>query len=254
MLGSIVTALIISLAINLLMFFIAFRLNSDKLTDASYAISFIALAVFVLIKSSSINNYVLLGSLMVIIWAIRIGGFLLYRVIKAGKDKRFDEIRDSFINFGKFWLGQALTVWILTLPLITSAKSTKPLGLLSIIGILVWLVGLLIEAAADNQKRIFKNKSKTIHEWIDEGLWHYSRHPNYFGEILVWFGIYIYSFNHLDSLGKLIGLVSPVFIFLLLRFISGIPILEKSADKKWGKDPAYKTYKKQTNLLIPIRN
>jgi steroid 5-alpha reductase family enzyme len=119
-----------------------------------------------------------------------------------------------------------------------------------IISVLVWAFGLFIEAIADFQKFTFKRLSDSKNQWIKDGLWKYSRHPNYFGEILVWIAIYMYSFNALSGWQKLVCLASPLLITILLVFISGIPILEKSADKRWGKLPEYKVYKAKTPLLI----
>ncbi len=115
-----------------------------------------------------------------------------------------------------------------------------------------WTVGLIIETIADVQKIQFKNNPANKGKWIESGIWRYSRHPNYFGEIVVWIGVYIVAATSLPFVQAAIGLISPLFIIVLLLFVSGIPILEKSADKRWGNDPAYKKYKKRTSLLIPL--
>lgn len=241
-----------SFAINALLFIIAFRLQTDKLTDSSYAISFIALALLVLLWPG-ISSYRVIGVTLVCIWAIRIGSFLLYRVMQTGKDRRFDDIREHFFVFAKFWLGQACTVWILMLPILLTAHHQEHIAWrpLAGIGIAIWLVGLVIETVADLQKNRFHHNPKNGGHWIDSGLWHYSRHPNYFGEILIWLGIYCYLFYGLTADDRLIGLLSPLFITVLLLFVSGIPVLEKSAMKRWGSDPAYKAYVRHTSILIP---
>jgi steroid 5-alpha reductase family enzyme len=235
------------------MFLVAFYFKSDKLTDISYAVSFIALALYSLIEAKTDSSRVIISALLVIFWGARIGSFLLYRVMKAGSDKRFDGMRENFTRFGKFWLGQALMVWLLMIPITMSARTDRPLDLIVWLGILIWLFGFAIEAAADYQKQIFKSREKNVHPWIDEGLWHYSRHPNYFGEIAIWCGVYLSCINSLSGFDKIIGLISPIFLFLMLRFVSGVPILERSADKRWGQDPAYKDYKSSSNLLLPFK-
>lgn len=245
----ILTSLLISLAINLCLFLIAFSLKSDKLTDASYALSFIALAVYDFIKLNH-SSYTLIGLILVIIWATRIGSFLVYRVLKVGKDRRFDTIRDSFLKFGEFWLGQAITAWVLMLPFILAKKHYHSFSIYAFIGLAIWCLGLSIEAISDIQKYKFHKDPKNKNLWIDSGLWHYSRHPNYLGEILVWLSIYVYLFSSLSGTDKLLGLTSPIFISLVLCFISGIPILEKSADKKWGNNKDYIKYKNSTNILL----
>jgi len=246
------SALILSLVINFIMFIFAYKLKSDKLTDISYAISFIAIVLWELVHQKVSNPYSLVLIFLVIIWALRIGIFLLIRVLHKGKDSRFDNMRDNFTAFGRFWLGQALTAWILLIPCLLTLNHKGKFNLLAITALIIWAGGLLVEAFADAQKYIFTNNPINKNHWIASGLWRYSRHPNYFGEILVWIAIYLYSLTALPGLDKLYGLISPLFIIILLLFVSGIPILEKSADKRWGELKDYKSYKKHTSLLIPF--
>lgn len=241
-----------SLAINLILFLIAFRFKSDKLTDISYALSFLTLDVIALAYASVINAYSIMLFLIVAIWSLRIGSFLLMRVLKVGKDRRFDGLRESFIRFGKFWLGQAVTAWVLMLPVTMAQYRGGTIQAVAYAGIAVWLAGFLIEAAADYQKYAFKQDASNNGRWIQGGLWKYSRHPNYFGEITVWTGIYLCCFSALDLAGRLIGVSSPLLITLVLVFVSGIPILEKSAEERWGSQPAYRKYKARSRLLLPL--
>lgn len=243
-----ITSLLVSLGINLAMFLVAFKLQSDKLTDISYAVTFITIALFAFLQSERELLHTVLAGL-VCAWAFRLGGFLLYRIIRQGKDSRFDGMRENFLKFGKFWLAQAITVWVLMFPSILAFGAQNTIwNTLVVVGVIVWATGLLIETIADYQKMTFKNKGM----WIDTGIWKYSRHPNYFGEILVWLGIYTYVVSNVSLTAAVIGLVSPLFISVLLLFVSGIPILERSADKKWGGIAAYEAYKKKTSILIPL--
>ena len=243
-------ALVVSLGINLSMFLIAFWRKSDKLTDISYAATFATIAIWSFATSNQTWYHALL-LLMVLVWAVRLGGFLLYRVIKKGKDARFDGMRESFTKFGKFWLAQAITVWVMMIPSVFAFNAEPSYDWLAITGVIIWAIGLVCETVADLQKLAFNNNPANKNKWIDTGIWHYSRHPNYFGEILVWVGVYLFTLASLPLLPAIIGLVSPAFIIILLLFISGIPILEKSADERWGEDPKYQDYKKRTSLLIP---
>lgn len=250
-LDTLIIALVVSLAINLSMFLIAFWLQSDKLTDISYAVTFATIAIWAF-SSSSGDLYHIVLLAMILLWSLRLGSFLLYRVIRNGKDARFDDMRNNFLKFGRFWLAQAVTVWIIMIPSVLAFNTSSSLNLLSFIGILLWAIGLICESVADLQKLLFSMNPKNKDRWIDSGIWKYSRHPNYFGEILVWTGVYLYTVVSLSLPQAIIALAGPLFIITLLLFVSGVPILEKSADKRWGKLPAYRNYKKRTSILIPL--
>jgi steroid 5-alpha reductase family enzyme len=254
MLINLVIALAVSLVINLLGFFIAFRKQSDKLTDAAYSISFLTIAIVSFIEAGSRDLSFIISLLIVGLWAIRLGSYLVYRVIKNGKDRRFDDIRSNAVKFCSFWLSQAAIAWLLMLPIMFETKHSHKLDLLLIIGVVVWAIGFVFESLADYQKGKFKANPKNKNRWIDEGVWHYSRHPNYFGEIMVWIGVYLVCFSALTGILRLIALVSPIIITMTLRFVSGVPPTEKSADKRWGDKPDYIAYKKRTNLIIPFYN
>jgi steroid 5-alpha reductase family enzyme len=250
MLEILLSFLVISLLFNITLFLVAYKLQSDKLTDASYALTFLIIAIV----AYSLNEKTLYTTtilLMVIVWAIRIGGFLLQRVIKAGKDSRFDSMRSNFFKFGQFWLLQGVTVWVLMSSVVLAIYSnSNQFNFLALVGLVVFILGLTIETIADLQKSRFHNNLKNKGKWIDYGLWRYSRHPNYFGEILVWIGFYIYAVQSLELCSAVVALISPIFISLLLIFVSGIPLLEKSADKKWGSNKEYLNYKRRTSILI----
>lgn len=245
------TSLLFAMVFNLAMFIVAFKRATDRLTDISYALTFAALALFAVSQSYKESLHYLVSA-MVLVWAIRLGGFLLYRVTKKGKDVRFDEMRSNFWKFLRFWFFQGLTVWVLMIPVIALSQGATKITALSIVGCVVWLVGLLIESIADFQKFAFNQNPQNKDAWIDQGIWKYSRHPNYFGEILVWVGLYLVIVPSLTNLGAIISLVSPLYIIILLLFVSGIPLLEKSADKKWGTNKAYLDYKRTTSVLIPM--
>lgn len=252
MLSTIFLYLLIVLGINIALFLVAYRFKSDKLTDISYALSFLALDVAIIFDTKRLSTYGFILFLMVALWAVRIGGFLLIRVLHVGKDRRFDDMRGSFTRFGKFWVGQALTAWILMLPVALAQYRGGKVTTLAFVGLVVWSLGLIIEAAADYQKYAFKQLPDNKNQWIQSGLWKYARHPNYLGEILTWVGIYIYCVGTLSLAEKILGLSSPGLITALLLFVSGVPLLEKSANKRWGTLPEYQAYKAKTRLLIPI--
>jgi steroid 5-alpha reductase family enzyme len=187
-----------------------------------------------------------------VIWATRLGTFLFRRIRKAGKDDRFDDIKPSFIRFLNVWTIQGLWVTFTMAAALIAITSTnqKPLDIFAIIGLLVWLIGFSIEVTADAQKSRFNAKPENKGKFISSGLWSRSRHPNYFGEIVLWVGVAIIALPVLQG-WQWIALISPIFVTLLLTRVSGIPLLEKKADQKWGGQEDYEEYKKNTPVLIP---
>lgn len=247
-----ISPLLFSLLFNVTLFLIAFRFKTDKLTDGAYAVSFAVISLFALLNGELIGSRILISALSAI-WAARLGGFLVYRIWKTGKDQRFDEWRNNFWLLGRFWVLQSIVAWVVMLPsLFALSKNTLSLSTFSYVMLAIWLGALLIEAVADLQKYRFNTDSRNKNKWIAEGLWSWSRHPNYFGEIMMWASIYLALIPAMTSTERIIGLASPVLIMTVLLFGTGIPILEKSADKRWGKDKEYQAYKRRTSILIPV--
>nr|MBD3312148.1 DUF1295 domain-containing protein [archaeon] len=251
MLEAVLVALGVSIGVNVLMFIPAFIYKTDKLTDLSYSLTFIILAtILFLFNTYSLSKLILY--FMVAAWGARLGTYLFIRIRKMKKDPRFDDKRGDFFKFLKFWLVQGLTVWLVMMSsTVFFNLSNTSFNYLSLIGLIVWGAGLTIESVADYQKYQFKTNPKNKGKWIESGLWHYSRHPNYFGEIMNWVGIYLFTLSSFNLLNALVALASPGYITITLLFISGIPPLEKHSDKKYGKYKGYRDYKKRTSVLIP---
>lgn len=246
-------ALFISLGINFLFFLLANALRTDKFTDFTYGLTFTTLIFLFLFKNQTFYGYQLLLVVMVVLWAIRLITYLLTRILKIKKDRRFNKIRENPLKFLQFWVFQGLTVWIVMLPSIflLNLKESKPLNSIMVLGIIIWAFGLLIETVSDWQKFGFKNNPKNKNLWIQSGLWKYSRHPNYFGEMLVWWGIFIFAIPSLQGLSWL-TIFGPIFITYILIFVSGIPLLEKRYDTKYTDNKKYQKYKNRTSILIPL--
>lgn len=221
------------------------------LTGSCTYITVVGLALWLGGKTDSLS---LMVAAMVSLWALRLGSFLFLRIRVDGNDSRFDKIKPDPMRFFTTWTLQGLWVF-LTLAavlVILTSQQTAAIGITSVIGITLWVIGFLIEVIADYQKRVFR-KARARGEtgpFISSGLWAYSRHPNYFGEIVLWAGLAIAALPLMQG-WQWIGLISPVFVFLLLTRVSGIPMLEQKADNQWGDDPAYQAYKTNTPALIP---
>lgn len=243
--------LFISLVIQIALFIPAFKFKTDKLTDLSYGLTFVLL-VLIAFLSSDLSFSKLLLLLMITAWGLRLGIYLFIRINKVKKDSRFDEIRIDFWKFLSFWVLQGISVFVILVSSLLFFQTSTAFSYLSLFGFGIWLTGLLTEAFADQQKFLFINNKKNKGKWVNVGLWKYSRHPNYLGEILCWVGIYLYTYSSLSVTYRLIGIISPIFIVILLLFVSGIPKLEEKADKRWGGDKGYQEYKKNTAVLIPF--
>lgn len=242
---------IVTVGYQFFFFVITALLKFDKVTDFAGSTNFIILAVLTLVLKGSWNFRQVILSLLVIIWGLRLGAFLLMRILKWGEDKRFDNMRTNLGKLAVFWIFQAVWVWSVSLPLtiVNASDRTPSLQAVDIIGWIMWSVGIIVEAIADQQKLVFKGSAENRGKWCNVGLWKYSRHPNYFGEILLWWGIFVASTPVLEGTEWFV-ILGPVFLTLLLLFLSGIPLLEESADKKFGNVPGYRQYKKVTSPLI----
>ena len=230
----------------------AFVLRTERFFDLTGSVTYLAVTSMAVALSPQIDGRSILLLTLVAVWSGRLGAFLFYRVRKAGKDRRFDEIKQSFPRFFLTWTIQGL--WVsMTLAAALAAITTtvrKPLGICAWVGLGIWLLGFAIEALADAQKSRFRSNPENRGCFIRSGLWSWSRHPNYFGEIVIWVGIAIIAAPVLRGT-QWVTLISPLFVTLLLTKISGIPMLEKRADAKWGSDPDYQAYKRSTSVLIP---
>jgi steroid 5-alpha reductase family enzyme len=238
--------------IQWLAFIPAYLLQTEKFFDLTGSLTYISVVTFAIFFSPGVDARSILLYSLVVIWAIRLGAFLFRRINKAGKDDRFDELKPSFMRFLNVWTIQGLWVtFTLTAALVAlTTTNRKEIDLFAILGFLVWLFGFTLEVVADSQKSRFNANPENKGKFIQTGLWSRSRHPNYFGEITLWVGVAMITLPILQG-WQWVALISPVFVALLLTRVSGIPLLEKKADKKWGGQEDYEAYKRRTPVLIP---
>ncbi|MFL2643298.1 MAG: DUF1295 domain-containing protein [Flavobacteriaceae bacterium] len=244
-------AVVIAYLIQWVLFVPAYMLQTEKFYDLAGSITYISIISFVLYKSSEFNLGSLILSLLIIIWAIRLGSFLFFRIKEAGEDKRFRDIKPSPTRFFMTWTLQGTWVSICSACAITAISTTEGIIMneLFIIGVITFIIGFLIEVVADNQKTKFRSISDNKDKFIASGLWSYSRHPNYFGEISLWLGVAIMSFSSLKG-WQLITLISPIFTYILLVYVSGVRLLEARGKQKWGHLDSYKEYIKNTPTIF----
>lgn len=194
----------------------------------------------------------LVQNVCVSLWAFRLGTYLYSRVLSTGKDRRFAKAKEDPSLMFTFWTMQAVWVWISLWPtmIVNTARTRKPLHCRDFIGYGLFFTGFLIETISDYQKRQFRSLPENKDKFIQSGLWSISRHPNYFGEILLWAGLYLPA-SSVMARRQWISIISPIFIGFLITQISGVPLLEKHADQKWGASTVYQEYKANTAKLVP---
>ncbi|PVH75320.1 oxidoreductase-like protein [Cadophora sp. DSE1049] len=263
--------LLITIGYQLFFFAIAFSLKFDKLTDFAGGTNFVVLAIITLAFSGHHNARQIVASLFIMIWGARLSGFLLFRIIKTGKDDRFDDKRDKFFPFLGFWVFQMLWVWTVSLPVtvLNSPNVTQypqpDFGTgRDIAGVVLWSIGIIMESVSDVQKYLFKARQSDKSAICDKGFFNWTRHPNYFGEIIIQFGIYMIAVSPAAN-GYVRGqaykalyatILGPFFLTILLMFVSGLTLQERpGAKKRYEKNnhwEEYSGYLNRTSILIPF--
>lgn len=230
----------------------AYQQQDETFFDLTGSITYISATLLALLLNPLRDARSFLVAALVIIWAIRLGSFLYLRVHRAGRDGRFDQLKPHFWRFLNVWTIQALwvTFTAAAATVVLTTANPKELGWLAVVGFILWVIGFVIETVADTQKSQFRADSANKDQFIQSGLWRYSRHPNYLGEIILWIGIAVIALPVLQGWQWLV-LISPLFVILLLTRVSGIPILESRADAKWGGQEEYEAYKARTPVLLP---
>ena len=230
----------ICFALNWLVFIHAYAAQTERYFDLTGSLTYLSV-VACAVALGNRDPRALLLAVLVGVWALRLGTFLFRRIRREGADRRFDTLKPSFPRFLLTWTLQGLWVFLTVacaLAAITAADG-RPLGALAALGTVVWIAGFAIEAIADRQKAIFRSDPANRDRFITTGLWAWSRHPNYCGEILLWIGVALVAVPALSG-WQLVTLISPVFVYVLLTRISGIPLLESRSDEKWAGDSDYR--------------
>lgn len=243
-----VIAISIVILLNIIGLAWCYLLQSDKLTDLTYSLCFAIVSVW-LWQQGRVTEQDTLMYLLVLLWSVRLGSYLFIRIHKMGDDKRFDKMRKQFSRIALFWLLQTVSIVIISAPLFL----VEQLGTGSLLypGLFLAIFGLMLETLADWQKYTFRTDPKNNGQFIHHGLWKWVQHPNYSGEIIFWSGISLITFQTDNPLTYL-TFISPFWISLLLVRISGIPLLQKAAEKKYGEQSDFQRYKKETPKLFPL--
>jgi steroid 5-alpha reductase family enzyme len=248
-------AVVLAFVIQWIAFLPAYIFQTEKFYDLTGSLTYLTVVWYALTFSSnhfsdlSISNITIV--LLITFWALRLGSFLFMRIHKDGEDKRFRSIKPSATQFFMTWTLQGLWVSLCSMCALTaiSSESGVVVNALFYIGLALFIYGFSVEIIADKQKSKFRSIPENRDSFITTGLWAKSRHPNYFGEIVLWTGIACISFSSLKGM-QYLTLISPIFTYLLLVYVSGVRMLEARADKKWGNDQIYIKYKDETSKLL----
>ena len=232
----------------------AYIFQTEKFYDLTGSLSYLTVIWFVFFSSnnlSGLNIQNLIVVTLISIWAIRLGTFLFGRIHKDGEDKRFRTIKTSASQFFMTWTLQGMWVSICTMCAITAISSSQGIiaNALFYLGLAFFIVGFAIEVVSDQQKSAFRAVPENKEKFITSGLWSKSQHPNYFGEILLWSAIALLSISSLNGT-QYLTLISPIFTYVLLVYISGVRMLDDMGNKKWGHLEEYKEYKRNTPTLF----
>ena len=242
---------LLSFGINWLVFVPAYVFQTERYFDLTGSLTYLSIVGVALASGAPDVRALILGT-MVAVWAVRLGGFLFARIRRDGGDGRFDALKPSLPRFLMTWTLQALWV-LLTLSSALAAMTTarpEPLGAFAGFGVLIWVLGFSTEVVADRQKGRFRADPANRDQFIQSGLWAWSRHPNYFGEIVLWCGVAVVAFPVLTG-WQYVTLVSPLFVYILLTRVSGIPLLEARGQQKWGDRVEYRAYVEKAPVLFP---
>ena len=231
----------------------SYLLQTEHYFDLTGALSYISAITLAAYLHPLLDLRGLIICVLISIWAVRLGSFLFMRIKRAGQDRRFIESKTRFWQFLYIWTMGGAWVFITMaagLAAVTS-MTQRPLGIFAIAGVFLWFVGFSIEVVADRQKTKFRQLPGNADHFITSGLWAYSRHPNYFGEILLWLGITVIALPTLVG-WQYVTLISPIFVALLLIKVSGVRLLEADGKDRWGSDPNYQYYVNNTPVLVPF--
>jgi steroid 5-alpha reductase family enzyme len=253
-----------TVAMQLVFFAIAYCLEIDLVTDLAGSTNFVVLALMSLFLFSGdlMRTRPIVLTVLLTVTRIELAGFLLYRVCNRKRDARFDQVRQRFFPFLFFWVFQMFWVWLVSLPnvFVNSSIEDPEIGAVDVLGWCLFIAGFVLQVVADWQKYNFRAKQSNSGRFCDVGVWKVSRHPNYFGEIAMWWGMWVAAYPVIEaSGGTAIGwatLVSPLFTMVILLFFSGLPTAEGANLSRFYRSAEegrrWDAYRLNTSPMVPL--
>ena len=251
MLSALIACSVIIFCFMSFVFLIAQVKKDNSIVDIVWGMGFIIIAIYTLFFHSILEERQILITLLTVLWGLRLSIYILLRRRGKGEDFRYREMREvwgenqAINSFFKIFMSQALIMLVVSLPIIVVNTDTAgSRNFLDFFGLILWSFGFVMETLADIEKNKFFEHPQNRGKVLNTGLWKYSRHPNYFGESVMWWGLY---FIAVSSLYGASAVLSPLLLTILLLYVSGIPMLEKREMKK----PDYRIYAEKTSKFIP---
>lgn len=247
----------VSVALVILLYFsaifvLAQILKNNSIVDSFWGPGFLVVAIYTFLASENIGFRAIIVTALVAVWSIRLFMHITIRNWNKPEDYRYINMRKRWGNkfpmlkaYFNVFVFQGVMLFIISLPITMSNNSSnQKISLLGVLGIIIWLIGFYFESVGDKQLKDFKSKKENKGKIMTSGLWSYTRHPNYFGEATMWWGIFVIT---ITSVSQLWIILSPVLITVLLLFVSGVPLLEK----KYKDRTDFIQYAKRTNKFFP---
>ena len=255
--ASLTTTFLIDFGIQLAFYIPSAWLKTERFYDLSGSLTYQATIIVALVLRryddalSTLSARQIIAAIGVLVWCTRLGIFLFQRVLKV-EDKRFDELKKDPLTFAIPWFLQVVWIFLTALPVyivLGNPGATQPaLGPSDWIGIFIWLFGFAVEVLADYQKQVFKNDHPQ--DFVNTGIWRWSRYANYNGEITLWIGMFVLCGAGFIENWQWVAVISPIFVACLIVFVSGIAISDKNAEKRYGSRPDYQEYKRVTSKFF----
>jgi steroid 5-alpha reductase family enzyme len=248
-----IQAFLVIMALMVSLWIVSVIIKNVSIVDLFWGLGFVITSGFYFISSNGNETRKIILMSVVAIWGLRLSLYLAWRNIGKGEDFRYREFRRNYgenrywwISFFQTFLLQGLLMWLISAPLLGAQYYGKdsPLGLLDLAGVAIWIIGFAFEAGGDIQLALFKSDSGNKGKVLNKGFWHYTRHPNYFGDSAVWWG---YGLICLAS-GSYLPVFGSLLMTALIIKVSGVALLEKSLKEK---KPQYREYIEKTSSFIP---